>query len=149
MGLHAVEQAGAAATALNALHESRKRLVAQARIERLDRRESAIQKRRLDVRPPELAEITPDVIAGKLVEIAFDDKQQGGTKVRALELLGKAHGMFRDVTEERKPTGIAAIQDAFRKLSDTLGEEAARRYLLEQEGIDIDMILPLRPSDSQ
>ena len=90
---------------------------------------------------PSDKDITAEVVTRRLWRESVNAKE-GGTRVKALELLGKRLGMFRDVVDERPQPAMKSIQESYKKLVDAIGEEGAKKYLLS-EGIDIDKLVSI------
>ena len=117
----------------------------------------AIQQRLAELTKdsPTLEQLTPDVIAARLWDLAEDTKQQGGTRARCLEILAKSKGMLRDVQETRETPAYEVIRDHFNKLVQSFEdsgienpEQVAKDYL-KREGVEVEKIVafPVKKND--
>lgn len=67
--------------------------------------------------------LSDDQIKAGLLQLATSSDENGGTKARAWELLGKTKGMFKDVT--RDETEAMSTSDLLAAIGSILGEDVA------------------------
>jgi phage terminase small subunit len=85
------------------------------------------------------AGLTEEQIKAGILKIALSDEEQGGTRNRSWELLGKSKGMFKDVqVTETESMSTGELLEAIRALlGDQAAENAAQMLgldMLEEDG---------------